>query len=359
MKKLILSITMLSSILVFGQTQTNQVNISGKIGINTTNPAKELEVVGETVLDGKAEIKDTLTVTDVELSGTLKLEGLADPTCTSGSFLSVCSEGNVSSLSIEDVHGILYDPDVVAHCNLEVGFSYPAPVWSSTGGTDPLLFTGAYCPAKVGIGTDHPQAKLDVRGSGRFGTSFPIFINEDGISSVNDKLWLNKNNGHDVEIGISGGTTNLHVEGSSLLHGEVRIDAGKILQVNRIETAGGVIEITGSTETSGSVAIGTTIQSGYALSVCGKIGSREVKVKANNGWCDYVFENDYNLMSLTDVEEFITENKHLPEIPSAIEVEENGIEVSVMMEKMMKKIEELTLYTIEQEKRINELEKKN
>ena len=64
-------------------------------------------------------------------------------------------------------------------------------------------------------------------------------------------------------------------------------------------------------------------------------------------------------MSLTDVEEFITENKHLPEIPSAIEVEENGIEVSVMMEKMMKKIEELTLYTIEQEKRINELEKKN
>ena len=64
-----------------------------------------------------------------------------------------------------------------------------------------------------------------------------------------------------------------------------------------------------------------------------------------------------SLKSLSEVEAFIEQNKHLPEIPSAVEVETEGIQVSEMLQLMMKKIEELTLYTIEQEKRIKELEK--
>ena len=107
------------------------------------------------------------------------------------------------------------------------------------------------------------------------------------------------------------------------------------------------------------IAIGTTVQSGYSLAVCGKIRATEVKVNAASEWCDYVFEEDYDLRDLSELDAFIKKNKHLPEIPSAEVVDAEGIEVSAMMVLMMKKIEELTLYTIEQEKRINQLEKNN
>jgi hypothetical protein len=73
---------------------------------------------------------------------------------------------------------------------------------------------------------------------------------------------------------------------------------------------------------------------------------------------DYVFANDYKLMSLTDVEKFISINKHLPNMPSEAEVVENGMSVGEINTKLVEKIEELTLYTIQQEKRINDQEDK-
>ncbi|MDN5199904.1 hypothetical protein QQ008_00985 [Fulvivirgaceae bacterium BMA10] len=99
---------------------------------------------------------------------------------------------------------------------------------------------------------------------------------------------------------------------------------------------------------NGSVGIGTTNTSGYKLSVNGKIRAEEVKVYT--GWADFVFEDDYDLKSLEEVEKYIKENKHLPDIPSAKEVEENGVNVGEMESKLLQKIEELTLYVIELDK---------
>lgn len=93
---------------------------------------------------------------------------------------------------------------------------------------------------------------------------------------------------------------------------------------------------------------------GYKLDVDGKIRANEIVV--TTGGADFVFENDYNLKSLDEVETFIKENKHLPDIPTAKEVEENGVSLGEMQIKLLQKIEELTLYIIEQEKRIRELE---
>lgn len=83
-----------------------------------------------------------------------------------------------------------------------------------------------------------------------------------------------------------------------------------------------------------------------------------------NGWADYVFENDYNLMPLPELEKFITTYKHLPEIPTAEEVVKNGLELKEMNALLLKKVEELTLYLIDINKeiqnkdtRIDELEK--
>jgi hypothetical protein len=90
------------------------------------------------------------------------------------------------------------------------------------------------------------------------------------------------------------------------------------------------------------------------LDVNGTIRAKEVLVTLSN-WPDYVFENDYPLMNLREIETFIKENKHLPEIPSACEVEENGVNLGEMQSKLLQKIEELMLYTIEQQKEIEEL----
>lgn len=91
--------------------------------------------------------------------------------------------------------------------------------------------------------------------------------------------------------------------------------------------------------------------------VNGKIRAKEVKVTLDN-WPDYVFKENYNLISPSEIEAFINENGHLPKIPSASEVVENGLELGKMNKLMMEKIEELTLYIIEQEKRIEALENK-
>ncbi|WBV55576.1 cell wall anchor protein [Chryseobacterium sp. Chry.R1] len=83
----------------------------------------------------------------------------------------------------------------------------------------------------------------------------------------------------------------------------------------------------------------------------GKIKAKEVEVKANV-WADYVFKKEYPLRSLEDVEKHIHEKGHLPNIPTAKEVLENGINVAEMNSKLLEKIEELTLYSIEQNKQI-------
>ena len=108
----------------------------------------------------------------------------------------------------------------------------------------------------------------------------------------------------------------------------------------------------------GRVAIGTSSPAtGYALSVNGKGMFTEVRVESFASWPDYVFGEDYSLMCLTELENSIRQNKHLPGIPSAAEVEEGGIMLGDMQSKLLEKIEELTLYTIEQHKQITALQK--
>ena len=93
------------------------------------------------------------------------------------------------------------------------------------------------------------------------------------------------------------------------------------------------------------------------LTVNGTIHAKEVNVSLVN-LADYVFDPAYDLMPLYEVEKFIKTNRHLPLIPSATEVQNNGMNMGEMQNKLLQKIEELTLYVIEQQKRIDQLEKK-
>lgn len=121
---------------------------------------------------------------------------------------------------------------------------------------------------------------------------------------------------------------------------------------------------------SNNIGIGTTNPGGYKLAVEGMIGARRIKVMQES-WADFVFHPDYKLSSLLEVEKFVKEHRHLPEMPAAKEVEKEGIDVGEMDKKLLQKIEELTLYLIDLKKenscmkeqyqilleRINKLEK--
>nr|WP_320120066.1 hypothetical protein [uncultured Marinifilum sp.] len=102
------------------------------------------------------------------------------------------------------------------------------------------------------------------------------------------------------------------------------------------------------------VGIGTTSPD-YTLDVKGVIRTRELKVDMEGA--DFVFEDDYKLRSLIEVEKFITNNKHLPDVVPAKEMQKNGINQSEMNQLLLRKIEELTPYMIELKKENAEMKK--
>jgi hypothetical protein len=199
-----------------------------------------------------------------------------------------------------------------------------------------LLAMAGFCQAQsniyevngnVGIGLSNPEAKLHVSGHTKI----------DGV------LYLK-----DAKAGTPGNKWGIYCWDN---HFEIsKRDANYDYEY----TAFAVLE-------NGNTAIGIAphaILPGYKLAVAGKILAEELKVKPQSAWPDYVFKPSYLLMPLHKVETFIKKNGHLPEVPSAKEVEENGIEVGANQALLLKKIEELTLYMIELKKENEGLKKK-
>ncbi len=106
---------------------------------------------------------------------------------------------------------------------------------------------------------------------------------------------------------------------------------------------------------TGNVGIGTAAQAGYRLAVDGTIHTREVRVD-NDNWADYVFQDEYELPTLEQVQQHIAEHGHLINVPSAEEVAAHGVELGEMNKVLLEKIEELTLYLLEQHRLQAELE---
>ncbi|MCB0480739.1 MAG: hypothetical protein KDC83_04865, partial [Flavobacteriales bacterium] len=108
----------------------------------------------------------------------------------------------------------------------------------------------------------------------------------------------------------------------------------------------------------GSVVIGdhytvnTPSTTPYKLAVAGNIIAELVRVKLRNDWPDYVFEKHYTMMTLPELEKYINTNGHLPDVPTASEIEDDGLDLGEMNRILLQKIEELTLYVIELEKRM-------
>ena len=205
---------------------------------------------------------------------------------------------------------------------------------------------------KVGIGVNNPRSLLDVGKQ----------INNGTIGAVLARLSEGDIQGEGTFLGVRAWESRLPGYGAIYNGKSFSIEHAFYGQLNSAinfyrgeSMIGGYITFAtyNGTErmrisTSGSVGIGTTAPN-EKLEVNGKIRAKEIKVE-NNNWPDYVFKSSYKLKSLSQVEHFIKTNGRLPEMPSAKEVKENGLEIGVNQALLLKKIEELTLYIIEQEK---------
>ena len=101
------------------------------------------------------------------------------------------------------------------------------------------------------------------------------------------------------------------------------------------------------------------IATGYELSVDGDVIAESFVTQNSTSWPDYVFEDNYPLLPISDLEKAIKKNKHLPNVPSATDIEKNGINLGPMTSALLEKVEELTLYIIQLEKRLKAMEEKN
>lgn len=191
----------------------------------------------------------------------------------------------------------------------------------------------------VGIGTSSPMALIDIKAP--YGTSkFPT------ISGKGDILQLLTSGNNGIEIG-SASTSNERK--SWILARHSSNSYGKYYSTLHLQPDVGDMSM------YKGIAIGyrpnAHVNSGFYLSVNGKIESEEIKVQDVEG-ADFVFASNYNLMSLSQIEDFIKQNHHLPEVPSAAQMQANGVELGKMNMLLLQKIEELTLLMIQQQKQL-------
>lgn len=206
---------------------------------------------------------------------------------------------------------------------------------------------------------DFPQSNFDAKSSVYFGIEdrndmgrYRFFAEASGSTemSVHDKsqenlFSLNEDGNNNVYL-------QLPKPNSRIVIG----DLGTYLPQHKLVVRGSS-KIEGNILTDANVGIGTSSFSDgtdtYRLSVDGAVRAHRVKVYTT--WADFVFENNYKLPTLMEVEKHIKQNGHLKDIPSAKQVEENGIELGEMNKLLLQKVEELTLYLIEMDKEIKDL----
>jgi hypothetical protein len=198
---------------------------------------------------------------------------------------------------------------------------------------------------RVGIGTDTPSEKLEVAGNMRINNHI-IYLKHDNSHGL----------GYYNIFTTTGKYANKTVDGPVLFGWN-----GGALGTDQTIT-GGTKNIALTWSANGNVGIGIpedVNSNSYKLAVNGIIGAKELKIEINSTiWPDYVFEKDYSLMHLSELEQFLKSNKHLPNIPSSQDVKNNnGVLIGDLQTKLLQKIEELTLYIIEQNKKVEEQNK--
>ena len=290
-------------------------DFSPVFGVSTTisGPGKQTGI-----LSTVSNTSTTTSSTNIGVQTTVTSQNMG---LTYGHYMDV---NNTNAASTEGTYGIRSSVNSSSNASTLYG------IYSAVSGGNKRwagYFTGGdmYVSGNIGISTTNPQAKLQVNAEG----------DPANIETNSNNGFMIRGNSQAMYMGVNSASNISYIQS---VHWGTKV-APLLLNAR-----------------GGNVGIGT-MNPQYRLDVNGTIRAREVLVNIEFG-ADFVFEENYTLRPLDEVHNFIQTNKHLPEIPSAAEMVSNGLDMGEFQIKLLQKIEELTLYVIELNKKIEILENK-
>lgn len=329
------SCSLLLSFVALSSYAQNKLEATGNAGIGTTAPTEKLEISS----NGSSNIKLTHTADVLGVVGALKFN---------------MAGSDLGRLEVERT-------DASGRMSAMKFF-----VRGSGGEFETMRIVNN---GFVGIGETSPSARLHVDGSP--GTVFARFTQTDVSAADGALSFMNGTGSTGNYIPVINGRS--YIPGRSL--GLYLIaDVEDVLPASDIAYGGMILDSRSKTgarlttsnvlavnsggvnlmlvKANGSVGIGTTDTKGYKLAVNGSGIFTKVVVKSYANWPDFVFHPDYKLPTLSEVEQFVVKNQHLPGIPSASEVEKDGVDVGEVNKQLLQKVEEQMLYIIEMNKQL-------
>ena len=346
----------------YGYGQTNTFPSTGNTGIGTTSPSNLLTVGSSTTrgverIIGTSSAAPVLVLDNTNASGGIpwyiysgnNVASAFSIENTIGNNFVLASNGNAGIGTASpgnklDVNGTAAAPNLIAnsgyasfyqsggYARITVGGftsgSFAGWIQSSDGAGSALSLSLEPSSGNVGIGTTSPGYKLDVQG---------------GNASI-----YNAGTQSSLDIGsVATGKTYLEIKTSG--------DANGYASLQSVGISGTSFGNIAFNPFGGNVGIGTTNPGAYMLAVKGNVHAQQVNVDMT-GWSDYVFKRNYVLPPLAEVKTYIDQNHHLPDIPSEQQIVKDGLDLGEMNKLLMKKVEELTLYLIEKDKQVNNLQ---
>lgn len=335
--------------IVFSPKNVDKVWIDedGKMGIGTSNPTGLLSINGSNPV--LQMLHNSSSKGFVQAEGNNLLLG-TNSTNTTGNLV----------LQTKQLDRMLIDENG----QVGIGTTTPSSVLT-VNGTEPILQMRNGNVDKGFMQLVGNHLRVGTNASNTFG-SFIVRTNSNDRMYVNHKGQMGLNNvPDDTETTLTVGEDDNGNSGIALIHGNVRRGMFNYNGSSTFLTAStGYLYLYRNSSyplvfhPDGNYSMGGhNTANGYRLSIYGKAIAYEFTALPHNSWPDYVFEKNYRLMPLAELKQFIETNKHLPSIPSAAEVEKDGIALGEMTRKLMEKVEELTLYVIQQQEQIDALKK--